>query len=80
MRATETKPGNWNSWSVRVSLSDIEIISADQSVYGKAEPESFEIIRLLASGEGLVTDPVYEGKALLGLQMLAADGRFDADS
>ena len=66
--------------SVRVSSTDIEITSADQSAYGKAERETFEIIRLLASSEGLVADPVYEGKALRGLQMLAADGRFETDS
>ena len=66
--------------SVRVSSTDIEITSADQSAYGKAEPETLEVIRLLARSEGLVADPVYEGKALRGLQMLAADGRFESDS
>jgi len=66
--------------SVRVSPTDIEITSADQSDYGKAEPETLEVIRLLASSEGLVADPVYEGKALRGLQMLAADGRFESGS
>jgi 1-aminocyclopropane-1-carboxylate deaminase len=66
--------------SVRVSPNDIEITSADQSVYGKAEPETLDVIRLLARSEGLVADPVYEGKALRGLQMLAADGRFESDS
>lgn len=66
--------------SARVPSTDIEIISADQSVYGKAEPETFEVIRLLARREGLVADPVYEGKALRGLQQLATDGRFEPDS
>jgi len=65
---------------VRVSASDIEIISADQSVYGEAEPETFDVIRQLASSEGLVADPVYEGKALRGLLKLAEDGRFESDS
>jgi 1-aminocyclopropane-1-carboxylate deaminase/D-cysteine desulfhydrase-like pyridoxal-dependent ACC family enzyme len=68
------------SASVRVSPTDIEIISADQSVYGEAEPETFDAIRLLARSEGLVADPVYEGKALRGLQKLAGDGRFESDS
>jgi 1-aminocyclopropane-1-carboxylate deaminase len=64
----------------RITSTDIEIISADQSVYGEAEAETFDTIRLLASCEGLVADPVYEGKALRGLQQLAADGRFGPDS
>jgi len=66
--------------SDRVSPTDVEIISVDQSVYGKAEPETLDVIRLLARSEGLVADPVYEGKALRGLQKLAADGRFKAGS
>lgn len=66
--------------SARVSPTDIEITSADQSVYGNAEPETYDLIRLLARSEGLVADPVYEGKALRGLQKLAADGRFESGS
>ncbi len=66
--------------SVRVNAADIEIIAADQSVYGEAEPETLDIIRLLAGCEGLVADPVYEGKALRGLQALAREGRFESGS
>ena len=66
--------------SIRLSSSDIEITAADQSVYGEAEPETFDLIRLLAKTEGLVADPVYEGKALRGLQKLANDRRFESDS
>ena len=62
--------------STRVSPSDVAVTSADQSVYGKAEPETLNIIRLFARSEGLVADPVYEGKALRGLQKLAAEDRF----
>lgn len=65
--------------SIRVSPAEIEITAADQSVYGEAEPETFETIRLLARTEGLVADPVYEGKALRGLQKLAKDGRFETN-
>ena len=64
----------------RVRPDDVEIIAADLSVYGKAEPDTLDLIRLLARTEGLVADPVYEGKALRGLQALAANGRFDHDS
>jgi 1-aminocyclopropane-1-carboxylate deaminase/D-cysteine desulfhydrase-like pyridoxal-dependent ACC family enzyme len=38
------------------------------------------MIRLLAATEGLAADPVYEGKALRGLQMLAAEGSFPPGS
>ena len=64
---------------VEVSSADVEIIAADQSPYGVAEPETFEVIRRLAKTEGLVVDPVYEGKALRGLLALAEVGRFESD-
>ncbi len=60
--------------------ADIEIISADKSPYGVAEQETFDAIRLLARTEGLIADPVYEGKALRGLLELSSTGRFASDS
>ncbi len=66
--------------AARVSEDDVEIISADQSDYGKAEPETFDIIRKLAATEGIVADPVYEGKALRGLDHLIRSNRFDSDA
>lgn len=66
--------------SGKVSPGDVEVISADQSVYGKAEPETFDVIRQLARSEGIVADPVYEGKALRGLRKLVVDGRFEKGS
>jgi len=65
---------------LRVLPTDVEIISADQSVYGEAEPETIAAIRLLARTEGIVADPVYEGKALRGLISLAKSGRFASNS
>jgi len=62
--------------SVRVLPTDIEVIAADKSPYGVAESETFDTIRLLARMEGLIADPVYEGKAVRGLLTLANDGRF----
>ena len=62
---------------VRVRPDDVEIIAADRSEYGEAEPETFELIRRFARCEGVVADPVYEGKALRGLQKLIEHGRFD---
>lgn len=66
--------------SARIAPADIEVMSADQSPYGSADSETFDAIRLLARSEGLVADPVYEGKALRGLLALAGDGRFARDS
>ncbi len=66
--------------SAQVLAPDIEIVSADKSAYGFAEPETFDAIRLLAQTEGLIADPVYEGKALRGLQALVKEGRFESDS
>ncbi len=66
--------------TARVSEGDVEIIAADPSDYGDAEPQTFDLIRRLASTEGIVADPVYEGKALRGLDRLITDDRFDADA
>ena len=66
--------------SVRISPTDVEVIAEDQRPYGVAEPETFDAIRLLARTEGLIADPVYEGKALRGLLALAKAGRFDTGS
>ena len=66
--------------SVKISSSDIEIIAADKSPYGIAERETIDAIRMLASLEGIVVDPVYEGKAIRGLLALANNGRFESDS
>jgi 1-aminocyclopropane-1-carboxylate deaminase len=61
----------------RVRPDDIEITAADKSPYGIAEEQTFEAIRLFARSEGLLADPVYEGKAIRGLLELAKQGRFE---
>jgi len=66
--------------SVRISPTDVEIITADKSPYGIAESETFDAIRSLACTEGLIADPVYEGKAVRGLLALSHEGRFESDS
>jgi 1-aminocyclopropane-1-carboxylate deaminase len=66
--------------AVRVRAEDVEIIAVDQSEYGEAEPETIDMIRRFAGAEGIVADPVYEGKALRGLEKLIRDGRFDPDA
>ena len=64
----------------RVDASQVNVLSFDQSAYGKSDEQTFAMIRMLAATEGLGADPVYEGKALRGLQALAANGRFPPGS
>lgn len=62
--------------SIRVNSTDIEIVAADKSPYGVADEDTFNAISLLARTEGLISDPVYEGKAVRGLLDLAKQHRF----
>ncbi len=61
----------------RVQMSDIEIVVGDSSPYGESDDATYDAIRLLARSEGLIADPVYEGKALRGLLELSRQGRFE---
>lgn len=45
--------------------------------YAKAQPAVWEIIRQLAAAEGIVLDPVYTGKAFLGMVEQIRLGAFD---
>lgn len=54
----------------RVSAEQVEIIAGDMSPYGVADSATIDAIRLLARAEGVIADPVYEGKALRGLMQL----------
>ncbi len=63
----------------RVSPGDVEIVTATKDPYGVASEEIYEGIHFLARNEGIMTDPVYEGKAVRGLLNLATGGRFEPD-
>jgi 1-aminocyclopropane-1-carboxylate deaminase len=63
----------------RVSAADVHVIVADPNPYGLAGPETVEAIRVLGRTEGLMADPVYEGKALRGLIALVERGDLRAD-
>ncbi|MDD9999187.1 MAG: D-cysteine desulfhydrase family protein [Rhodospirillaceae bacterium] len=63
----------------RVRPDDIEIVTATDDPYGVANEEVFQGIQLLARSEGIMADPVYEGKAIRGLLKLAGEGRFGPD-
>lgn len=60
----------------RVRPEAVEIVVGDASPYGVSDATTFEAIKLMARTEGLIADPVYEGKAVRGLLDLAGSGRF----
>jgi len=59
-----------------VTEDDVEIISSNSNAYGVPDPEIINGIFKLARTEGLIADPVYEGRAIRGLHKLAGEGRF----
>jgi 1-aminocyclopropane-1-carboxylate deaminase len=59
-------------------VSDDEIILLDEwhaGTYGIPDDKTIEAIRLCARLEGVITDPVYEGKSMAALIDLVRDGR-----
>lgn len=60
----------------RVARDEVSVLSVDQSPYGQADDLTLECIRDFASNEGLIADPVYEGKAIRGLVDLTRSGFF----
>jgi 1-aminocyclopropane-1-carboxylate deaminase len=67
------------SLPTRLAAADVEVIAVDRNRYGVAGPETYTAIRRFARSEGIVADPVYEGKALLGLNELARTRAFKPD-
>ncbi|HET7572207.1 MAG TPA: 1-aminocyclopropane-1-carboxylate deaminase [Gaiellaceae bacterium] len=64
-------------------LRDDEIVLLDEwhaGTYGIPDAKTIEAIRLGARLEGMLTDPVYEGKSLAGLIDLVRDGRIEPGS
>ena len=65
------------------ALRDDEIVLLDEwhaGTYGIPDAKTIEAIRLCARLEGMLTDPVYEGKSLAGLIDLVRDGRIEPGS
>ena len=59
-------------------LDDAEIVLLDEwhaGTYGIPDEKTIEAIRLCARLEGMLTDPVYEGKSMAALIDLVRDGR-----
>jgi 1-aminocyclopropane-1-carboxylate deaminase len=65
---------------VRVSADDVDVISSSPNAYGEPDAEIISGVRLLASKEGVIADPVYEGRAIRGLMNLVEEGRFEDDA
>ena len=64
-------------------LSDDEIVLLDEwhaGIYGIPDAKTIEAIRLCARLEGMLTDPVYEGKSMAALIDLVQDGRIEPGS
>jgi 1-aminocyclopropane-1-carboxylate deaminase len=62
-------------------LRDDEIVLLDEwhaGTYGIPDTKTIEAIRLCARLEGMLTDPVYEGKSMAALIDLVRDGRIPA--
>ena len=64
-------------------LHDDEIVLLDEwhaGTYGIPDEKTIEAIRLCARLEGVLTDPVYEGKSMAALIDLVRDGRIEPGS
>jgi 1-aminocyclopropane-1-carboxylate deaminase len=57
-----------------VARTDVSVVTADPNPYGVPAAKTIDAMRLLAKCEGIVADPVYEGKSLVGLIELIEDG------
>ena len=66
---------------VRRMPTDDDIVLVDgyhEGIYGVPGPLTIEAMRLAARLEGMITDPVYEGKSMAGLVGMVADGTIAA--
>jgi len=64
-------------------LKDSEIVLLDRwhdGIYGVAGPRTIDAIRLAGSLEGMITDPVYEGKSMAAMIDLVREGFFTEGS
>jgi len=64
--------------SEEVKEEEVTVISVDQNSYGSADKLTMDAIRAFGAAEGILADPVYEGKALRGLCKLAEQNYFPA--
>ena len=68
---------------LRRELRDDEVILDDRfhaGIYGIPDEQTIAAINLAGRLEGMITDPVYEGKSMAGMIALVADGEIDRDA
>jgi D-cysteine desulfhydrase len=66
-------------FSASVSSDDVKVSGGQLGAgYGVSTPAMVEAVRLMASHEGLLLDPVYGGKAFAGLLADISAGRYEA--
>ncbi|MEY4458310.1 MAG: hypothetical protein RIS25_903 [Actinomycetota bacterium] len=64
-------------------IADEEVVLLDRwhdDIYGIAGPRTIEAIELAARMDGMITDPVYEGKSMAGMIDLVREGYFPEGS
>lgn len=62
-----------------ITVKDFELDGRfNGGAYGRLNEETRDAIKLLANTEGILTDPVYTGKAFVGLLSLVREGVFGA--
>lgn len=62
----------------RIDPEDVEVVAVDPNPYGVPSATTLDAIRLFARTEGLLADPVYEGKSISGLIELVKRGALHA--
>ncbi len=65
------------------SLRADELILDDRyhaGIYGIPDEQTLDAMRLVARSEGMITDPVYEGKSMAGMIDLVSSGQIAGDS
>lgn len=63
-----------------VTDNDIEVFASNAEAYGVADTAIKQGIKALATKEGLIADPVYEGRAIRGLLDLSRENFFKPDA
>jgi len=63
--------------TVRAAPDDVNVMASNSKAYGVADASIKEAIAALATREGLIADPVYEGRAVRGVLDLAQAGQFE---
>jgi 1-aminocyclopropane-1-carboxylate deaminase len=64
-----------------ITDDDVELVDGySAGVYGIPDAQTIEAIRTVGRLEGMLTDPVYEGKSMAGLIGMVASGEIPAGS